>query len=60
MAFEALSSPLQNKLPNPILLFKATADPDTMYFYQYMKEPDVQQLKKAMQEEIDAHNNYNN
>jgi hypothetical protein len=30
-------------------------DPDTMYLWQAMKEPDWPQFKKEMQKEIDAH-----
>ena len=38
-----------------MILFKATADPDTMCYHQAMKEPDAHQYKRAMQDEIDAH-----
>jgi hypothetical protein len=41
----------------PLLTFKAVrqSDPDTMYLWQAMKEPDWPQFKEAMQQEIDAH-----
>jgi len=38
---------------DPLQVFKATADPDTMYHHQAMKEPDAEQFKKAMQKEWD-------
>jgi DNA-nicking Smr family endonuclease len=31
------------------------SDPDTMYMHQAMRQPDKEQFKKAMQEEINAH-----
>ena len=32
---------------------KASADPDTMYHHQAMREPDREEFKRAMQKEID-------
>jgi hypothetical protein len=32
--------------------FKTTADPDTMYLHQAMKEPDKEQFKEAMLKEV--------
>jgi hypothetical protein len=37
------------------LTFKATADPDTMYLHEALKQPDQEQFLKAMDEEIEAH-----
>ena len=33
---------------------KATADPDTMYFHEAMKEPDKAEFLKAARKELDA------
>ena len=60
ITFEALSLNSQNKFQDPVILFKATADPATMYYQEVMREPDADQFKKAMQEKIDAHNNNKN
>jgi Reverse transcriptase (RNA-dependent DNA polymerase) len=35
--------------------FKATSDPDTMYYHEAMKETDAQQFQEAMTKEVDAH-----
>ena len=35
-----------------LLAFAASADPDTMYLHQAMKEPDKQEFVKAMQKEV--------
>jgi len=43
------------------MIFKATADPDTMYLHPAMKEPDWEQFREAMQKEVDdqsAHGNF--
>jgi hypothetical protein len=45
---------------HPLTAFKATADPDTMYMHEAMKEPDRQEFIKAMQKEVlDQMNNGN-
>ena len=36
---------------DPIQVYKATVDPDTMYHHQAMKQPDAEQFRKAMQRE---------
>jgi hypothetical protein len=44
-----------------LLAMKASADPDTMYHHQAMREPDRDEFKKAMQKENDdamANGNY--
>jgi hypothetical protein len=38
-----------------LLAFKASADPDTMYHHQAMKQPDREKFKEAMQKECEAH-----
>jgi hypothetical protein len=37
---------------NPLLAYKASADPDTMYLHEAMKEPDRQQFVAAMDKEV--------
>ena len=37
---------------DPILAMKATADPDTMYMHEAMREPDWDQFRMAMQKEV--------
>ena len=45
---------------NPIIIYKATADPDTMYMHQAMKQPDRAEFIKAMEKEVkDQMNNGN-
>ena len=36
---------------DPLQIYKATSDPDTMYMHEAMKEPDAGEFKKAMQKE---------
>ena len=36
---------------HPLLAYKATSDPDTMYLHQAMKEPDKEQFLIAMEKE---------
>ena len=38
--------------PGPLHAFKATADPDTLYLHQYMKQKDWQQFRSALRKEI--------
>ena len=37
----------------PLLAYKATADPDTMYLHEAMKQKDWKEFRKAMQKEVD-------
>ena len=37
----------------PLLAYEATADPDTMYFHEAMKQKDWLEFRKAMQKEVD-------
>lgn len=57
VAFEVLASPIveteiENK--NPLLALAASADPDTMYYHEAMKEPDKQEFIKAMVREVEG------
>lgn len=45
---------------DPLLAFKATADPDTMYMHEAMKEPDAAQFTQAMLKEVADHIENNN
>jgi hypothetical protein len=38
-----------------LLAFKASTDPDTMYYHQAMKEPDKEQFLAAIDKECEAH-----
>ena len=40
---------------NPLLAYKATADPDTMYLHQAMKAEDRKDFQTAMMKEVQAH-----
>ena len=37
---------------NPLLAYKATADPDTMYMHQAMQQPDKANFIEAMEKEV--------
>jgi hypothetical protein len=56
LAYETLAvipEPLED---HPLIAFTATsADPDTMYLYEAMKEPDKEQFLEAMEKEVSAH-----
>ena len=40
---------------HPMQAYAASADPDTMYYHEAMKEPDRKQFIKAMQKEVESH-----
>ena len=40
---------------DPLVLYKATADPDTMYLHQAMKQPDKKEFVDAMVKEVKTH-----
>jgi hypothetical protein len=40
---------------HPMLAFAASADPDTMYYHEAMREPDRAEFIKAMQKEVKSH-----
>ena len=54
------SSCLEQPAEDPLLAFKATSDPDTMYMHQAQKEQDWKQFRKAMQKEWDDQLNNGN
>ena len=33
--------------PYPLMIYKSTSDPDTMYMHQEMKQKDYQELRKT-------------
>ena len=37
---------------NPLMAFKASTDPDTMYMHEAMPEPDREEFRNAMQKEV--------
>jgi hypothetical protein len=37
---------------------KTIHDPDTLYLWEAMKEPDADKLLEAMQQEVDDHTNH--
>ena len=37
---------------NPLMAYKATSDPDTMYHHEAMREPDKEEFKQAMIKEV--------
>ncbi len=57
IAFEALQVTHEENVADddPILAMKATSDPDTLYLWEAMKEPDFNKFQEAMQKEIDGH-----
>jgi hypothetical protein len=64
VAYETLYEPNMSteiEDQDPLLVFAASADPDTMYLHEAMKQPDKPQFKQAMKEEVesfDANNNW--
>ena len=60
-ALDAMFKPSDtNQVTDPLLVFKATSDPDTLYHYQAMRQPDREDFKKAMNKELqDQMNNRN-
>jgi len=53
--YEALASEDWDTHGMHPMAWKATADPDTMYLHQALKQPDQQKFLEAMDEEIKAH-----
>jgi Reverse transcriptase (RNA-dependent DNA polymerase) len=49
---EAMFPESRNDQADPLLAFKATTDPDTMYLHEAMREPDREEFKKAMVKEV--------
>ncbi len=44
--------PIPEMEEDPLMAYKASADPDTMYMHQAVKEPDRDQFIQAMQKEV--------
>ncbi len=44
--------PCKGEDEHPLMAFKATSDPDTMYLHDAMKEPDKKEFLVAMQKEV--------
>jgi hypothetical protein len=44
--------PCKGEDEHPLMAFKATSDPDTMYLHEAMKEPDKKEFLVAMQKEV--------
>jgi hypothetical protein len=42
-------------IEHDLLAYKASTDPDTMYYHQAMRETDRQQFLTAMEKECEAH-----
>ena len=49
--YETMFSPLEPE-QHPLLAFKASADPDTMYMHQALKQPDSRKFAEAMKKEV--------
>ena len=45
---------------NPLLVYKASTDPDTMYMHEAMREPDHKEFIKAMEKEVEDQMNNGN
>ena len=56
VAYEAIQewNPESDDL-HPMQAYAASADPDTMYYHEAMREPDRKQFIKAMQKEVESH-----
>ena len=60
IAFESLTDGADDDFDwgdevHPLLAMAASADPDTMYHHQAMREPDAEQFRAAMQKEVQMH-----
>jgi hypothetical protein len=44
--------PSREEIENPLVAYKATSDPDTMYLHEAMKEPDADNFVKVMLKEV--------
>jgi hypothetical protein len=42
-----------DEMQDPIMAFKATSDPDTMYLHEAMREPDKKEFIQAMQKKYE-------
>ena len=50
----------EQDLDHPLLAFKSTSDPDTMYYHEVMRMKDRREFVKAMEEEIRDNFKHNN
>ncbi|KAI2509498.1 hypothetical protein MHU86_4875 [Fragilaria crotonensis] len=56
VAFEAIKEWMDIEgEQHPMLAFAASADPDTMYYHEAMREPDRAEFIKAMEKEVKSH-----
>jgi len=56
VSFAALATPAsspESTASDPLLAFKATADPDTMYMHEALKQPDRAKFIQAMLDEVE-------
>jgi hypothetical protein len=44
--------PSREEIEHPLMAFKATSDPDTMYLHKAMKEPDSGEFVRALNKEV--------
>ena len=59
--FEAMRMPkMYVEEDHPLQAFKATTDPDTMYFHEALKQPDRKEFIKAMDKELTDQMNHGN
>jgi hypothetical protein len=56
VAFESLFQ-FTEKQPQEVQAMKAIHDPDKLYLWEAMKEPDADKFLEAMQQEVDDHTN---
>ena len=56
VAFESLFQ-FTEEQPQKVQAMKAIHDPDTLYLWEAMKEPDADKFLEAMQQEVDDHTN---
>ena len=45
----------ESEEPKEVFALAASKDPDTMYYHESMREPDREQFKGAMNQEVEAH-----
>ena len=60
MAYEAIMEPYDYEqedmwIEQDLLAYKASTDPDTMYYHQAMREPDKEKFKEAIMKECEDH-----
>ena len=46
--------------PDPLMIYRMTSDPDTMYMHQAMKQPSYQEFRKVTKKEVDDQINNGN